>query len=189
MQEKIPLFHCRQKDPESCQWEKGTGEEGEHRLTFIQLSGSTHTVSPPPVTPRTTTTTRKPAANTTFVFFQNVLVRLKVFQFVREHTSLRCVLSHDPDCADWTFTSGGQGHHQRVCPRRSCMQRRVWVCMRTRVCVRVYGRFARVYVSCTQEWSALLLHRRKRPTARPSLHSDQSATLPVRACPYWWAGL
>lgn len=135
MQEIFPLFHCRRKDPESCQWEKGTGEEGEHRLTFIELSDSTHAVSPPPVTPRRTTTTTKAAANTTFVFFQNVLVRLKVFQFVREHISLRCVLSHDPDCADWTFTSGGQGHHQRVCLLRSCMRMRVWVCV-----------FARVYV-------------------------------------------
>ena len=75
----------------------------------------------------------------TFVFLQNILIGLKVFLLVRERTSLRCVLSHNPGSSNWTLTSGGggggQGHSvcESVC---ACVCMRVCVCVC--VCVHVW---------------------------------------------------
>ena len=67
-----------------------------------------------------------PSIAPTFIFFQYILISLEVFLLVREHISLRRVLSHNPGFTNWTFTSDGQGHSTRVC---TC------VCVRLCSCV------------------------------------------------------
>lgn len=117
MQETFSLFHGRDKASDRPVTSRG---EGGGRLTFTELSSSNHTISsssPDPPQQR-----HWPMAPT-FVFLQNVLIRLEVFLLVRERTCL----SHNPSPSDWTFTSGGQGRGLRV---SAC------VCVHVRLCVR-----------------------------------------------------
>lgn len=80
-------------------------------MTFIEVSGSNRAIS---------SSTRslnniQSAMIPTFVFLQNILIRLEVFLFVREHISLRGVLSHNPGSTELDI------HQRRTGTRRVCM--------------------------------------------------------------------
>lgn len=156
MQEIFPLFHHRRKDTQSSQSPHRGGGTAWH---LLNCQGP---ISPPSYSPNITPTRMDP----TFVFLQNILIGLEVFLFVREHVSLRCVQSHNPDSTNWTFTSSGQGHNVCLC---AC------VCMCLCVCVlkdsRVIG--------------AVVALKRKRPTSLPCLRSIQWATLPLWSAWDW----
>lgn len=184
MQEIFPLFHCRRP--------VGEGDRrggGAHWLTFIELSGSSHTVVPPSVTPRNNNNAKNRRWHYLCIFPGRPRTPVGIPVRRRAHFP---ALRTEP----WPGLRRMDIHERRTgtppseCVRAVVVHASVSGCARARPRVCVRWAFMRVCMCralksdrrcCCAEGNAL----------QPALclHSDQSATLPVRAWPGWWAGL